>query len=873
MNMHTELQGQLQEVLGDAYEIERELGGGGMSRVFLAVERSLGRKVVVKALPPELFSGVSEARFQREILVTANLQHPHILPVLAVGERDDLHYYITPFIEGRSLRERLRLDGPLPLGDALVILREVAGALAYAHARGVIHRDVKPENVLLSGGHAVLADFGIARAVEQAAHGERLTGAGLGMGTPGYMAPEQLAGDPTVDARADVFALGVVAYEMLAGRPPFTGATAHALATAYFTEKPPWLSEVRPEVPVELSRTIGRALAKAPEARFATAGEFREALPVATEAEMASHGRWRVARRPALVGAAVLLVGLVLGGAALAERLGRERDVAPGVKTLAVLPFKNLGPPDDAYFADGITEELTSRLASISGLGVISRTSADQYRGSNKPLRQIAEELGATYVLEGSVRWEHTANGRGRVRVTPQLIRVKDDSHLWADRYDAELSDVFAVQSRIAEKVASALAIALASAERRQMDAQPTRNLEAYDSYMRGVGLLAREGMTPTTLTRATGVLGEAVAADPQFALAFAKLSMAHLGLYLTFVDRSESRLALARAAADSSLALNPTLPDGHLALGAYFEERGDLERAGAEFALAERGRPNDGEVLSRTASVLARRGQWMEALLRLRRAAALDPRSAQTNQAAAEATVMNRDFAAARAYANRAVAADSDALMAHVTRARVELLSGNWPRAREIARAVLLRFGPERAISAEGFDALIPALDTTDLATLARVGPSAFGGSRIIYLYCRVELLDRWRPALARAHADSLLTEARKLVRTQDSDYRIHAASGWLNALLGRRDIALQETRRGLELMPKSRDALLWANGTEFAARTYVRTGDLDLAIDLLEQLLESPSWVSVPLLRTDPYWAPLRGRPRFEQLLAQQS
>ena len=867
--MKTELQEYLQEGLGYAYAVERELGGGGMSRVFLAVERSLGRRVVIKVLPPELFSGVSEARFQREILVTANLQHPHILPVLSAGGHDGVHYYVTPFVEGRSLRERIALEGALPVADAVAILREVADALAYAHARGVIHRDVKPENVLLSGGHAVLADFGVAQAVE-GTQGERLTGAGHGIGTPGYMAPEQLAGDPTVDARADVFALGVVGYEMLAGRPPFAGATPHAVATAYFTTPPRPLRELGPDTPPAVANAITRALARAPADRFPTAREFCDALqPVSA----AARRRRRIALRLTLAGAAV--GGLVLGGV-LGQRVAQGRGAAePAVRrTLAVLPFKYLGPPDDAYFADGITEELTSRLAGLSGLSVISRTSADQYRNSPKPLREIARDLNAEYVLEGSVRWERTAQGKGRVRVTPQLIRVRDDSHVWAERYDAELSDVFAVQSRIAEGVVSALAITLADPERRRMGARPTENLAAYENYMRGEGMLTRGSHTPGEVTRATELLTEATEADPGFALAFAKLGMAHRMTYEMFIDRTAKRLALARAAIDSALALDPSLPEAHVALGDYLERDGELERASAEYAIAERARPNDSEILARTGSILAHRGKWAEGITRMRRAAELDPKSVPVNVAAARASQYLRDSAGAMTYVKRAMAANPDAIEPYVVKGHVEMmLAGDRARARETAREIVFKFGAERSATAEGFDGLISVLDTTDRAAVERASLAAFDNNALLYYFWRFELYQDWRPALASAYADSVLLAARDLRRDQTGDYRIHGALGWLHAVRNRPDEAVAEARRALELMPRSRDPLVWTDAAFMAANTFVLAGQPDAAIDQLEQLLSVPSLVSVRYLRTDPRWARLRGHPRFERLLARSS
>lgn len=272
------LQDQLQAVLGDSYSVERELAPGGMSRLFLATERALHRKVVVKLLPPELASELSAQRFQREMLVTAKLQHPHILPVLTAGARGAFLYYVMPYVRGESLRWRLDHEGRLPIVEALGLLRELAEALAFAHAEGVVHRDLKPENVLLEHGHALLADFGIASAREEALQSERLTGTGLGLGTPGYMAPEQLAGDPDVNARADIYALGVVGYEMLAGAPPFAGSTPQELLAAHLTKMPRPLCDVRPEVPQSLSDAIARALAKLPEERFATAAAFSDSL-------------------------------------------------------------------------------------------------------------------------------------------------------------------------------------------------------------------------------------------------------------------------------------------------------------------------------------------------------------------------------------------------------------------------------------------------------------------------------------------------------------------------------------------------------------------------------------------------------------------
>jgi eukaryotic-like serine/threonine-protein kinase len=865
--MSSDLQLELQDALGDVYQVERELARGGMSRVFLAVERSLGRRVVIKVLAPELLTGISATRFQREIQITANLQHPHILPVLAVGIRGAIHYYVTPYVDGESLRTRIEEEGMLAVSDAINILQDVADALAFAHERGVIHRDVKPGNVLLSGGHAILADFGIASAV-QAPTEERLTRTGVGVGTPGYMAPEQLAGDPTVDARADVFALGVLGYEMLAGKAPFDD-PALGVTLALFTEPRP-LDEVRPLVPPEVAQAIAHAMARNPAERFATAAEFSDALRPVTSSFRAQK---RTSRRVRIAVAAILVLVLAGGTAALGkDLLPRLRGGDDhGVKMLAVLPFKNLGPPEDAYFADGVTEELTSRLASVAGLGVISRTSADQYRDSRKPLREIARELGANYVLEGSVRWERSPNGRGRVRVTPQLIRVSDDTHLWTDRYDQELSGVFDVQARIAEEVATALAVTFAADERRHMHETPTTDLAAWDSYMRAERLRTRERSNPSSLLRAVDLFGAATAADPHFAVAFAKLSLAHLFMYENYYDRTGHRLMRAGAAADSALTLNPSLPEAHFALGKLHEASGEFERAAAEYAQAERGRPNDDEILAGTARLMMRRGQWGEAVKRLKRTADLNPRSAEANFSAAEGLALVHDYGSAAPYAKRGLEAGPDIVSGHVIAAAIDLLrTGDRQKAREATRAITFRFGAEQAAAAGGFDQLLGVLDTTDLATLARVPISAFGGNGVAYYYWRTALFELWRPEAARAAADSLIRAARTLIAERPNDPGVHAVRGWLEAIKGKPDSAAASARRALELAPLSDDAFAWTHAAHHAVKTFVRIGDYDTAIDQLEHLLKAPSWISVPLLRTDPAWSPLRGNPRFERLLA---
>src|SRR5437870_6106792 len=332
-----DLLARLQAALGDAYRIEKELGGGGMSRLFLANEASLHRQVVIKLLPPEFTSEVSAARFKQEIELAAHLQHPNILPVLAAGSNDDLLYYVMPYVAGESLRHRLTREGKLPVSDTGRILHEVADALAHAHAEGVIHRDIKPENILLEGSHAVLADFGVARALAESRSGDRLTDTGLALGTPGYMSPEQAAGERNVDARADVYALAVVGYEMLAGFPPFAGPSAQAVIAAHLTATPKPLSDARPEVPTEVANAIARALAKDPNARLRTAAEFRDAVGAAHPGA----ARRPISKRVRVTAGVAILAVLVVAGV-LGLRSRATGALNPNV--VAVAPFEVLDP-------------------------------------------------------------------------------------------------------------------------------------------------------------------------------------------------------------------------------------------------------------------------------------------------------------------------------------------------------------------------------------------------------------------------------------------------------------------------------------------------------------------------------------------------
>src|ERR1019366_8962107 len=444
----------LTEALADRYTIERELGAGGMARVYLAEDLKHKRQVAVKVLKPGLAMELGPERFLHEITTTANLHHPHILPLYESGEADGFLFYVMPFIGGEYLRHRLDREKQLPIDDALQITREVADALSYAHASGVIHRDIKQENILLEGGHALVADFGIARAVREAGT-QRITRSGMSVGTPTYMSPEQAAGEADLDGRSDLYALGCGVYEMGAGQPPFTGPTAEALIRQHMVVDAPPVTNFRPAAPAAVTVALQRALAKAPADRFNSVAQFSEALRLGEGAPATVTSVAPLPARRLSKWTVVTLAGfLVVAAIVMLNVWRRGSSAAPaGAASVAVLPFMDLSPERaNAYLGDGMAETLINALTNVAGLSVAARTSAFSFRDKAKDVREIGRQLGVATVLEGSVQ-----KSGDRLRVTAQLIKTSDGLHLWSQSFDRGAGDIFAVQDEVARAVVTAL--------------------------------------------------------------------------------------------------------------------------------------------------------------------------------------------------------------------------------------------------------------------------------------------------------------------------------------------------------------------------------------------------------------------------------
>ena len=577
--LSSDLRARLESALGTTYIIDRELGGGGMSCVFVAREISLGRDVVVKVVAPELREGLSAERFAREVLLAARLQQANIVPLLTAGDAGGMAYYTMPYVDGQSLRARIA-RGTLPLGEALDVLRDVARALAYAHTQGIVHRDIKPENVLLSSGTAVVTDFGIAKALSASRtnadgprpHATALTQAGMSLGTPAYMAPEQALGEE-VDARTDLYAWGVIAYELLAGAHPFAAhATAQRLVAAHLSETPAPLIAARADVPADVAALVMQCLAKDPALRPTSATELLARLSAAVTPG-ARPVAGLVGGRTSLARWSVAAVVLLAVGAAGAMALARRGLGSTPTRTVVVVPFDNLGDPGDAYFAEGVSDEIAGQLARLPGLQVIGRDGVQRFRGSRRSPRDIARDLGAAYVLSGTVRWARgTAKNGGvdgdtRVRIVPALVNVATGTQEWGEPSEERLTDVFRVQANVAERVASALSVTLGGAARAAMRHEESRDPEARDAQLLGRYLLRQRGAA--NLRNAMASFERAVARDSTYARAWAGLSEASalLPAYLDTTEADAVVLARAERAAHRAVALDSTLPEVQLAL------------------------------------------------------------------------------------------------------------------------------------------------------------------------------------------------------------------------------------------------------------------------------------------------------------------
>jgi TolB-like protein/tRNA A-37 threonylcarbamoyl transferase component Bud32/protein involved in temperature-dependent protein secretion len=940
----------VRKALSSEYAIERVLGEGGMATVYLATDLKHRRQVAVKVMRPELAATLGAERFLREVEIAAQLSHPHILPVHDSGAADGVLYYVMPYVEGESLHERIQRETSLPVDEALRLTREVAEALAYAHGRKIIHRDIKPANIMLSAGHALVADFGIARAVG-AGGGAAITKTGLSVGTPQYMSPEQASGSAGVDARSDIFAVGCVLYEMLAGEPPFTGPTPQAIVIRSMTEAPRPLSATRDGISPAIEAVVTRALAKNPADRWQSAADFASALGSAhdqlrlgplsgarTPVPQAAHvqgpspakvwGLFGVIGALALalvyglvqrwglpvwaLGLAVLLLAigavvLLLTGKAEARRaagqsvgglaarltwknatlgglgaLGLWAVIATilvfrgpggaaggGLVRLAVLPFENRGDPADNYFVDGITDQVRGKLMSVAGFQVTARTSSDQYKASTKPPQQIGKELGVDYLLTSTVVWvKGTGTGKGRVQVVPELIAVKTGAGAWQQSFDAELTDIFQVQGNIATQVAGALNVALAPKEKQELAERPTKNLGAYDLFLKGRAVI---GNAPANLRQAAGYYEQAVTLDSTFTEAWARLGTALTQLYFNGTPTPQVA-ERARAAVERAKALDP---NGVIPLAAssrfHYLVENNLAAAEADAQAAIRLAPNDVDALrlaSQTEQIL---GRWPESLARLETARRLDPRSLPVLRTLSYTLTVLRKYPEAEAVVREALAQAPTDLNSAEGLVFIHLMQGDLAAARGDIRALPAEVSRPTLVSYFAlYQDIYWVLEEEDQKLVLRLTPSAFDDDRGVWATTLMQLAAlRGDKARARALADTAVAEYDKQLRGVPNDPQRNIFRGLALAILGRKAEAIQAAERGVSFAPLSADQTNGAYNEHQLARVYIVTGEYEKALDKLEALVKIPYVLTPGYLRIDPNFAPLKGNPRFEKLL----
>ena len=889
---------QLAAALGSAVELERELGGGGMSRVYLARDRRLGRRIVVKLLAPDLASGVSADRFEQEILLAAGLQHPHIVPLLAAGEVAGLPYFTMPFIEGESLRRRLDQGGPLAAPEAVRLLGQVASALAYAHARGLIHRDIKPDNVLLSPGGAMVTDFGVAKALRAATTtsaataGSGLTAAGFALGTPAYMAPEQAVGDPATDARADLYAFGAMAYECLVGSIPFPGRSAPAMIAAHLTEPPPPLQERRHDLPPALSALVMQCLAKQPDQRPASAegvvavldkvrsGEWGAAVPttVVTPApgSLPDGQRRRLGAAVLVAIALVALVVLVLLRRNASDAPAQSA-AAPAAVRIAVLPFENIGDSSGAYFADGVADAVRGKLAGLRSLEVIARGSSVPYAGGKIPPAEVARDLGVRYLLTGTVRWAREADGVSRVLVAPELVAMRDNAAPateWSESFDAPLTDVFRVQADIAGRVAQALGLRLGVADAQQLAARPTSDIVAYDAYLRAEGFTRRFETGEIMATdSAIKYYREAVGRDSTFARAWAKLAGAQSVNFIN-AGRPTGGAAPIHAILARVERLAPDAPETHyLRSQVAYNVDADTAKAFATSRAALARLPGNAEIVQFASVLQFQVGRFDAALAYAKRGLELDPKSTALAAMAGISAVMARRYAEARPALDRMEELQPGNPDTWGLRVASYLGEGDTACARRTLSDA------QRRLSADGFTqavvrwtgGLLWALDSAQRHVILAASPAGFDGFPIGPALAHVEVHDlEGDSAAGDRWADSALAglPAAERMVGESNPFPPLVRAGMLSRK-GRHDSAVANAAEALRRSGADRIGHLDPGIRLGVAQVLMRAGRKDEAVARLEEVLRAQYMVSAAWLAVDPTWAPLRGHPAFARLV----
>ncbi|PYK64925.1 MAG: hypothetical protein DME50_10890 [Verrucomicrobia bacterium] len=876
--------------LGD-YELLEEVGRGGQGVVFRARQKSLNRTVALKVI--SLGQWASKAhlkRFRLEAEAAARLEHPSIVPIHEVGERDGSCYFSMKFVEGGQLDEVVRRT-PISIRQAAELIAKVARTVHYAHEHGILHRDIKPGNILLDQrGEPHLTDFGLARLVESESTVTRTLEV---LGTPSYMAPEQAVGNnAAISSVTDVYGLGAVLYQLLTGQPPFAGGTTYETIKLLLDTEPRQPRLLNPKIDRDLSIICLKCLEKDPKRRYSSAVALAEDLErwlkhepiVARQSGIFTRGRKWVQRNPT---SALLVASLVALVAAAGWIVWKSEFIRHPLTTgIAVLPFENLSDEKEhAFFADGVQDDILIKLAKIADLKVISRTSVMQYRGK-QDVRQIANALRVSHVVEGTVR-----RSGAKVHVNAQLVDTRTAAGVWAEEYDRDLNEVFAIETEVAQSIANRLRAKVSARERLAMQERPTKDLVAYDLYVHAASLIDEARYAPEQerwkdYFQAVELLNQAIARDRAFLLAYCRLSEAHDELYfqrpIIQADHTPSPLELANAAINSAFRLKPDSGEAHLALARHlYHGYFDYDHARDELAIAVRTLPNNARIFEWSGYIDRRQNRWHDAVRNFERAIELDPRNVNILTSAAVTYDLMRDYGQARETSDRLITLEPNNIHAQVLRARIDFNERADTRPLHAVMEKILRGDPASAGNLVGWRFYL-ALYEHDFASADRA-LAPFTENKYTSFHVRTDamyfsrayaegLLARIKgdAAAARAAFTAARAQQEEAVRARPDDGPTFCLLGLIDAGLGRKEEALREGRRALELTPVAKNAVDGPEILYFFAVICAWTGERDLAIEQLETLAKMPVGVSYGELRLDPDWDPLRGDPRFDKILA---
>ena len=859
-----------------------ELGAGAMAITYRACDTVLNSVVALKVIDRKVAQNPdARSRFLREARAAANIRHPNVARVTYYGEQGGEYFYAMELVEGETLEARIRRDGPMPLAVALDVIEQTARALAAAEACGVVHRDIKPSNVMLESDpsdalRVKLIDYGVAKVMgPQAQAGAEQTHGGF-IGTPAFASPEQFAGAAQlpVDTRSDIYSLGVTLWYLLTGRTPFVGRTMEEIRARQTRDLP--LEQLKGlHLPGQVIALLKSMLARNPNDRPQSARELLLAVHSCYD-RFNPEARWR-RRKAILINVALTLAIVAIAcGTWLYQRL---RPLTPEERSIAVLPFENLSSDkENAYFAEGIQDEILTRLSKIGDLKVISRTSTQHYQSAPKNLREIAKQLGVAHILEGSVQ-----KSADTVRVNVQLIEAASDSHLWSDTFDRKLTDILSVESEVAKTIADQLRAKLTGHEQEVIAAKATDNPEAYDAYLRGLAYTLKTGFTPANSLGAQRYLKQAVQLDPNFALGWALLSYVDASGYLTqSLQPTETLREEARQAADTALRLQPKLGEAVFAKGFY--HYACLRDYGAAVDYLEQAHhllPNNSSIPQSLAYVERRRGNWDKSDAHFNEAERLDPRNVNLLSQHARSYVCLRRFPQALAKLEQILNITPDDMDTLVLKARIAQAEGDLPRAAALLGPLRLGADYANALETQVYQAILELRPAPAIAQLREI--LAKPDQALGYYNGELRFWLGWAQEVsgdhdgARKSWDQARTELESFLKEQPENVVLMGDLALTNMALGDNTAAMTLAERAIAMMSIEKDALTGPRPLDILARVAARIGDPDRSISTLEKLLsipyEAPLAANPPLtpalLRLDPMFEPLRKNPRFQKLI----